>query len=272
MAVKHIGWKYGKQYAATITINVDAQYFGKIFYPDMDVDCGECQMLGKTSMEEYLPKVLEALDKYNVKATFFVPGAVIREYENAVKEIVERGHEIGCHGDYHENFGTLTVDEQKRAISNAIETIKEVTGKDPVGFRMPEGEINSETLDIVKQLGLKYSSSLSDDDMPYIHENGLVELPIRWETFDLPYFIFTWDPPMPRGQGRSSNVKDVLNNFNYELEGAKRFGTLVNYQFDPTTAGEQGRIFILETILERLCQDERVWLASCSEIAEYVLE
>ena len=134
---------------------------------------------------------------------------------------------------------------------------------------MPEGEICRETLQIVKKLGYTYSSSMGDDDVPYVDENGLVELPIHWELFDLPYFIFTWEPQMPQGHSRAASMKDVLENWFIELEGAKRFGTLFNLQLDPTTAGEQGRIFMLEEMLKAIKADRNIWLTTGKELADW---
>jgi len=269
MLNKKVTWKDGAKCAAMITINLDAQYFGKIYYPEMNVNEGECIMLGRPGIYEYLPKVLDVLDEYNVKATFFVPGAVAREYEIAVKDIIDRGHEIGCHGNYHENLALLTAEEQEAALAEATETLKSLTGTQPEGFRMPEGEISRETLAIVKKLGYTYSSSMGDDDVPYVDENGLVELPIHWELFDLPYFIFTWEPQMPQGHSRAASMKDVLENWFIELEGAKRFGTLFNLQLDPTTAGEQGRIFMLEEMLKVIKADSSIWLTTGKELADW---
>ena len=156
MLNRKIEWKNGKKCAAMITINLDAEYFGKIYYPDMDVSRGECKALGRASMKQYLPKVLAALEEYGVEATFFIPGAVAREYPEEVKDIARRGHEIACHGNYHENLALLTADEQRKALSEAKNSLKEISGIDPTGFRMPEGEMSRETLSIVKELGFIY--------------------------------------------------------------------------------------------------------------------
>ena len=67
-------------------------------------------------------------------------------------------------------------------------------------------------------------------------------------------------------------MKDVLENWLFELEGAKRFGTLFNLQLDPTTGGEQGRIYMLETILEKITSDKDIWIASGNKIANYCLK
>lgn len=165
----------------------------------------------------------------------------MKRYPEAVASIVSRGHEIGCHGNNHEILAHMTADEQREALMEARELLTEAAGKAPLGFRMPEGEISEETLTIAKELGFTYSSSLSDDDVPYVREiSGLLELPIHWELFDLPYFVFTFDPPIPPGQSRSARMDDVLKNWLYELKGARRFGTLFNLQLDPRPSGSRG--------------------------------
>jgi len=54
-----------------------------------------------------LPKILNLLDKYAIKTTFFVPGWTAETYPGNVKEIVRRGHEVGVHGYKHENLAQL---------------------------------------------------------------------------------------------------------------------------------------------------------------------
>ena len=263
-------WPEGKRCAALISVNLDAEFYGRIFYPEVDVDEGDILRLGRTGMEFGLPHLLDALDNYGVKATFFVPGEVARRYPEKVKEIAARGHEIGCHGLKHEIFAHLPRAEQEARLREAQSILRETVGKDPVGFRMPEGEITEETLCVAKELGFAYSSSLSDSDLPYIREPaGMLELPIHWALFDLPYFTFAFDPPIPPGQARSASMDDVLQNWRYELEGARRWGTLLNLQLDPQAVGEQGRIFMLEKLLDEMQRAGDVWIATGEEIAAH---
>lgn len=263
-------WPDGKKCAALISVNLDAEFYGRIFYPGVDVDTGDINRLGKSGMEFGLPRLLSVLDEYDVKATFFIPGEVALRYPDEVKQIAQRGHEIGCHGLEHELLAHLPNGTQEEVIRTAKEILMEKTGCEVNGFRMPEGEMTEDTLKIVKELGFKYSSSLSDDDVPYYREaSGILELPIHWQLFDLPYFTFAFRPPIPPGSARSAEMNDVLKNWMYELEGARCWGTLFNLQLDPQTIGEQGRIFMLERLLEKIKSSEDIWLATGEEIADY---
>lgn len=264
-------WPKEKCCAAMISINLDGEYYGRIYYPNIDVSSGDILRLGKTGIEFGLPRLLDTLDQEMVKATWFVPGAVAREYPNQVREIADRGHEIGCHGDEHEILACYSRGDQREILKRAKGCLEDITGQKIRGFRMPEGEINQDTLEILKDLGFVYSSSLSDDDIPYIHEStGLVELPIHWELFDLPYFTFAFDPPIPPGQSRSAAMDDVLKNWKYEWMGTKRWGTLMNLQLDPQATGEQGRIFMLEELLHEMKRENVLWLVTGNLLADYV--
>lgn len=264
-------WPQGKTCGAMISINLDGEYYGRIYYPDIDVKSGDILRLGKTGMEFGLPRLLDVLDEQQVKATWFVPGAVAREYAAQVREIADRGHEIGCHGDEHEVLARFSKERQREILKRAKTSLEQVTGREVTGFRMPEGEINGDTLETLRELGFTYSSSLSDDDVPYLHkETGLVEIPIHWELFDLPYFTFAFDPPIPPGQSRSAAMDDVLRNWKYEWMGAKRWGTLLNLQLDPQAIGEQGRIFMLEELLMEMKQESGLWLATGNDVASHI--
>ena len=273
MSRGRIAWPEGKRCALMVSVNLDAEFYGRIFYPDMDVDEGDVLRLGKSGMLYGLPRLLDTLDHDQVKATFFVPGEVAARYPDKVKEIGAKGHEIGCHGDRHEVLGSLSKGEQRSVLENALKKLRAVTDKPIRGFRMPEGEVNEDTFAVVKELGFCYSSSLSDDDVPYRHERtGLLELPIHWELFDLPYFTFAFDPPIPPGQSRSASMDQVLKNWEYEWQGARKWGTLMNLQLDPQTIGEQGRIFMLERLLEQVQEKNDTWIATGEMIADYVSE
>ena len=270
MGIERMRWPRNKVCAAMISVNLDAEFFAKIYYPDAVVEEGDILRLGRTGIRFGLPHFLEILDQYQLKATFFIPGQVAKRYPDAVRAIAAHGHEIGCHGNQHEILAHLTEDEQRTALKEARDILKETTGQAPVGFRMPEGEITEETLSIAKSLGFTYSSSLSDDDVPYIRQPaGIVELPVHWELFDLPYFVFTFDPPIPPGQARSARMDDVLANWKTELEGAKKWGTLFNLQLDPQATGEQGRVFMLEELIKEMQKNDDVWIATGQEIASY---
>ena len=118
--------------------------------------------------------------------------------------------------------------------------------------------------------GFAFSSSLSNTDVPYIRQSaGLPELPISWTLFDLPYFTFAFDPPIPPGSARSAGMDQVLDNWLCELTGTRRWGALFSLQLDPQATGEQGRLFMLERVLDEIQKAGDVWLATGTELAAW---
>lgn len=96
--------------------------------------------------KENLPCILDVLDKYNVKGTFFIMGGWINYSDDNVeklKNIAGRGHEIGNHSYMHPSFSKISEQKMEEEIRKTDEVIKEYTGKDTVLFRFPSGDYNN---------------------------------------------------------------------------------------------------------------------------------
>ena len=275
MNKKKIRWPNNAKSAVMITVNLDAEYFPRIFDPNIKIQ-GEknFEKMGKAGMEIALPRLLKVLDTYNIKATFFVPGAIAIKYSKEIISIADKGHEIGCHGYEHEHMAMLSKDEQCIAILKGRDAIKSVCGKTPVGFRAPEGEFTLDTLSIARELGFRYSSSLSDNDIPYYNNLGcdreLLEIPIHWSLYDMPYFSFYFWPPLPLGQPRIACSDKVLNNWKWEYDGFHNCGGCYVLQLDPQCIGSQGKIYMLESILDYINEKGDSWYATGEDIANHL--
>ncbi len=100
-----------------------------------------------------IPTILDTLDKYNVKATFFIVGDFCDRYPETVKEIYERGHEIGNHSDTHPDMPSLSKEEIIAEIENCSDKLKSVTGVKPTLFRCPSGAYNELVINTANELG-----------------------------------------------------------------------------------------------------------------------
>lgn len=94
-------------------------------------------------------KILDILDKYNVKTTFFMTGGWVDSYPDKVLEIYNRGHDLGNHSQNHKEMSKLSVSEQKEEILSVADKIKEITGYTSFLFRPPYGDYNSTLIDTV---------------------------------------------------------------------------------------------------------------------------
>lgn len=90
--------------------------------------------------EEFIPNILDVLDQKQVKATFFITGRWAEKFPNLVKEINNKGHEIGNHGYSHPHPDKLTVELNKKEIVRTQEIIKKITDKKTTLFASPYGE------------------------------------------------------------------------------------------------------------------------------------
>ncbi len=103
--------------------------------------------------DQYTPRILDILDEYNVKTTFFLVGFWVDKYGDVLEEIHRRGHEIGNHSTTHPQMSKLTVDEIKKELQTTSEKIKAVTGKAPILFRPPFGDYNNKVIETAQELG-----------------------------------------------------------------------------------------------------------------------
>ncbi|AKN32635.1 polysaccharide deacetylase [Clostridium carboxidivorans P7] len=95
-------------------------------------------------------KILQVLDKYNVKATFFLVGGWIDQYPEKVKSIYEKGHEIGNHSDRHPDMTKISRDKIIEEIDINDSKIRKLTGEGTKLFRCPEGSYNNLVVQTVK--------------------------------------------------------------------------------------------------------------------------
>ncbi len=111
-------------------------------------------------------RLINLLSKYNVKATFFVLGKVIEEYPEIIKELIEEGHEIGCHSYSHTELFNLNSELFEKEIQLCNELIKPFGIKYP-GFRAPYFSVDKRswwTLDILEKYQFIYDASIYSGD------------------------------------------------------------------------------------------------------------
>ncbi len=105
------------------------------------------------------PQVLEILDHYAAKATFFCIGNKASQQPELCREIIRRGHRIENHSQQHRhNFSLLGIKGFSREIEAAQQTLLNITGTKPQFFRAPAGLRNPFLQPVLKKLGLTLAS------------------------------------------------------------------------------------------------------------------
>jgi len=138
----------------------------------------------KFIIEDGVISLLKFLEKFAIKATFFIPAVVAQQFSATVEEVVKRKHEVACHGLKHDiREATLNVNEQIRRIRTATEIIQSTTGLRPVGFRAPLFRINRNCWIALQKNGYEYDSSVVSSPFYGSHR---IFFPVK--PFPLPVF------------------------------------------------------------------------------------
>ena len=137
--MRRITWPKESKIAVMLTFEFEAETLriSQLARQGKKVGAGELDQ-GMYGANEGIWRCLRMLDTHNVKATFFIPGYVIEKYEDTVKEIHLRGHEIAYHGYMHEADRETTREEEEAKMERVEMLIKRVTGRRPVGYRAPQ--------------------------------------------------------------------------------------------------------------------------------------
>jgi polysaccharide deacetylase family sporulation protein PdaB len=100
----------------------------------------------------YTSQILDILEQYGVRATFFVVGENVSYYPEAAREIVQRGHEIGNHTYTHPRAVRMSTQDLRRELKACEDIIQSVTDSSPKLFRPPEGSWNMKVLEIAREM------------------------------------------------------------------------------------------------------------------------
>lgn len=104
--------------------------------------------------EEYIPALLEILEEHGVSATFFPTGIWAKENSELLKQIVDKGHEVGNHGGSHVHVEHLPKEQFQAVIKDGEKMIQEATGVSPSKlFAPPYGEWSNATVEYALEIG-----------------------------------------------------------------------------------------------------------------------
>ena len=117
----------------------------------------------ETRFEQNTLKVLDLLDRFNVKATFFVLGWVADKQPEIVREVARRGHELGSRGLYHRDIHGMTPAEFRDDLARSRDALERACGAEVLGYRAARRWTKPTdlwALDILAEEGYAYDSSL----------------------------------------------------------------------------------------------------------------
>jgi peptidoglycan-N-acetylglucosamine deacetylase len=245
-----------------------------------------------------VPRVLNLLDKYEIKASWFVPGHSIETFPEQFQRIVAAGHEIGVHGYSHENPIAMSREQETAVLDHCIALIESASGRRPTGYVAPWWEFSTVTNELLLERGIKYDHSLMHDDFtPYRVRVGdswtnidydvpaqdwmkplvrgeatdLVEIPANWYLDDLPPMMFVKSSPNSHGFVNPRQLEQMWRDqFDWvyrEMDYAAFTMTI-----HPDVSGRPQVLLMLERLIEHISAHEGVRWATFDEIADDYIE
>lgn len=175
-----------------MTVDVEEHFHASVFdevVTRADWDRLESRVCGNTG------RLLDALDRGGVKASFFVLGCVADRHPDLVREISSRGHEVASHGFGHELIYKQSPDAFREDVRRSKGVLEDLAGLEVQGFRAPSYSITARSLwalDILVEEGYRYDSSV----FPIHHDRyGIPGAPREVYRIDLPAGTLIEAPP-----------------------------------------------------------------------------
>lgn len=113
--------------------------------------------------DETLAKVLDELDRLDIKGTFFCVGKLALEFPDVVRSIASRGHEIGCHSYIHVWVNKMTEDVLHEDTTDALKALEDVVGEKVTSYRAPAFSItekNPWAIQVLADCGIECDASI----------------------------------------------------------------------------------------------------------------
>jgi peptidoglycan/xylan/chitin deacetylase (PgdA/CDA1 family) len=214
--------------------------------------------------------ILELLDKYSVKATFFVLGTTAEKYPETVQAVAKAGHEIAGMGYGFESIRTASEERERSIVRRSSQVLQDIAGAKIQGWRCPDYRVSPQTIEILADEGMVWDSTYLNDDLPYLFQcrsRTLVEIPFTTSTADKTYIGY----PYPQ-RGGPEGLASVWNNeFEVLYRESERSPRLLTLSLQTWATGRPAPLRVLSQFLQRLVSHEEFRFARCSDVAAWRL-
>ena len=260
-------WPNNAQCAVALTFDFDAESLWLANNPRHH-ELPAVLSLGHYGARVGVPKILELLAEEEIIATFFVPGWTAEKYPHHVAMIQKAGHEIAHHGYTHVAPDPADPALVEAEIDKGIAALEKVTGLRPRGYRPPDGVSCEQSLRLLVERGLVYNSCFKDHYLPYRHQladgsPGPVEIPEQPTLDDWAFGASSLSNPRPL-----FTKQHVLSIWQDEFRELYEWGAAFTLVMHPQVTGRALRLATLREFIAYTRTFERVWYATCSQIAD----
>jgi len=267
-----ITWPGGARVACYIGVNVEHFLIDR---PSTSLFDGTASLVPDPlnyGWRDYGPRVgiwrmIESLDRHGIRASALLNSAVCARYPQIIKAGLERDWAWLAHGrDNSTVQAGMSVDDERRYLTEVVDTIAAATGSRPRGWLGPALTETFQTPSLLADLGLHYLLDWTNDDQPYrLNVPGMISVPYSVELNDLGLFGF-------KGLTGPEFVQVVKDQFEQLHADSRDSGRVMALALHPFVVGQPFRHKYLDQALEFLAGQPDIWLTTSDEIAEHYLQ
>jgi peptidoglycan-N-acetylglucosamine deacetylase len=227
-------------------------------------------------------RLIAMMREWGIRSTWFIPGHSAETYPQIVEALVADGHEIAHHGYLHTH--PKDADDETAILDRGSEVLERIAGRRPLGFRSPGAGLSHHMVELLRDRGFAYDSSLMGDDFtpyylrvgdqapadgPYVFgkQVDVVEIPFTWGLDDFPAFEYvTSRAGIQPGLSSPSAVYEIWSgDFDYLYQ---RLGQGVyTLTMHPQCIGRGHRLLMLERLLKYIGNHDAVEFRTMLEVA-----
>lgn len=229
-------------------------------------------------------RLVGLLDEQQIPSTWFIPGHTIDTFPKICQRVAAAGHEVGYHGYCHEAPSSKRDEaEERHILERSIACIERLTGKAPIGHRVPGGNPGPHWIRMLLEHGFSYDSSMAPKDFEptymrlgdVIRTDGpygfgepvdLVELPFDWILDDWPYF--NHEAPGDRQRLRTPNEVYEIWAAEFQYLYEKLGSGVYVLTMHPQCIGKGSRMLMLERLIKHFKQHTGVQFSTMAEVAQ----
>ena len=274
-------WPNGARLALQIVLNYEEGAENSILHGDTASETFLSEIIGAEAYSGARHKSMESLYEYGSRAGFWRVLRIFRERDirvtvfgvamalqrnpEAVRAMLEDGHEIASHGWRWINYQSVDEEIERSHIKLAVDAITELTGSPPLGWYTGRDSPNTRRL-VVEHGGFLYDADSYADDLPY------------WETVEskphlvVPYTLDANDMRFATNQGFNTGeqfftyLRDAFDLLYREGEAAPK---MMSVGLHCRIVGRPGRAAALERFLDYVLQHDGVWICRRVDIARH---
>ncbi|MBO8199383.1 polysaccharide deacetylase family protein [Streptomyces smyrnaeus] len=208
-------------------------------------------------------RTIESLDRHGIRASALLNSAVADHYPQIIEAGRVRNWAWLAHGRTNSILQTgMGRDEERRFLTEIVETIAAATGQRPRGWMGPGLTETFHTPSLLAELGLSYLLDWTNDDQPYrLNVPGMLSVPYSVELNDLLLF--------GKGVTGPEFVQIVKDQYEQLHADSAHSGRVMALALHPFVIGQPFRHKYLDEALEYLATQPDIWLTTSDEIAEH---